>query len=485
MTRLLLFAFSVVFLATAGCGNKASQTADSDQAPESAPSESVSNASVQDSSGSNRAGDSSDRENASLAQSAQAPPLTREQGFAKDVGELMAKAHQQETSFDYEGAIATWNAIHAQIATEYGVESWQATNARLAIQTAKRRSEMDIDQRRQMYDLNSLVQQAEQISKSGDPLAILTVRSQICDSSRKLWGPESHLLAGHLLKQAQAHQAIGQYPEAETLMNKTLEIRGRSMGKVHPEYCSVLHALAILYQQQGAYELATPPMKESVDLCRQVFGEGSKPLATYLNDLGVLQYTVSDWAAAETTLRNALACYEAAGYSEGFDYAHCNFNLANVLFAANKNDAAEAGFRSALAEFLRARDEDHEMVQQSRTQLATILLVKKNPAEAEPILADVVAARKRYQGSTHPAYAKSLFQLGVSYGLQGKYDLAEPTLREAYGLQRQLLPPNDPELIRTTETLAVLLKKRGLDSEAESLENQARLARDPNGNTIR
>lgn len=408
------------------------------------------------------------------------PPLTGEQEQLQqtvtDLANLMLQAKRQEAAFEFDQSIATWEEIKQVVEKQHGTTSWQARNAELGLKSAKQRASMDFEQRRTLYELDRLDRQADQI-QDAEPVEALRMRARVSELARQLWDSKSHLVALYLYKQAQGHQRVGQFPEAETLMRQTLTIREPLTGKAHPDYVAALHALSILYQQQKQWEIATESMIESVELAKVIWGDDSKAYATYLNDQGVLQHATGNQAAALMSLQKAIGIYDRLEGSHQFDHAHCRYNLATVQMAKGDQESALKNFRRCEKEFVELKSDNHDMVLESRTQLATIYLLQQDAESAEELLKKVVDARRaRPNFAQSPAYAKSVFQWAVTLGKQGKYKEAEPAFREAYRMQAELLPSGHADLTRTASTWAIVLRKLGRESEAETLESQTRMA---------
>src|SRR5205823_6063956 len=78
-------------------------------------------------------------------------------------------------------------------------------------------------------------------------------------------------------------------------------------------------------------------------------------------------------------------------------------------------------------------------------QPRTLLKARGEPAQAEPLLRDALAMRRRFYPAErypdgHPDLAISLSNLGVLFESRGEAAQAEPLLREALTIDRKLYP---------------------------------------------
>jgi tetratricopeptide (TPR) repeat protein len=63
-------------------------------------------------------------------------------------------------------------------------------------------------------------------------------------------------------------------------------------------------------------------------------------------------------------------------------------------------------------------------------------------SEAEPLLVQALALKKRLLGEEHPSVASSLNNLAGLYDSQGRYSEAEPLYEQALALEKRLLEKN-------------------------------------------
>ncbi|WP_130757607.1 CHAT domain-containing protein, partial [Microcystis aeruginosa] len=93
--------------------------------------------------------------------------------------------------------------------------------------------------------------------------------------------------------------------------------------------------------------------------------------------------------------------------------------------------------------------------------------------EAEPLYNRSLAIRKQQLGDNHPDTASSLNNLAVFYQSQGRYSEAEPLYKQALAIRKQQLGDNHPDTATSLNNLAVFYQSQGRYSEAEPLYKQA------------
>ncbi len=93
---------------------------------------------------------------------------------------------------------------------------------------------------------------------------------------------------------------------------------------------------------------------------------------------------------------------------------------------------------------------------------------------AEPLLREALKVRRQVLGGDHPAVAQSLNNLGVVLRQRGDYDGAEPLFNEALEMRRRYhVGVDHPDLAESLNNLALLHQERGRYPVAEKLMREA------------
>ena len=85
--------------------------------------------------------------------------------------------------------------------------------------------------------------------------------------------------------------------------------------------------------------------------------------------------------------------------------------------------------------------------------LALVRDARGRHSEAEALLRQVLARRRRVLGTEHPRVLGAMNDLGLMLSHQGKHVEAEPLLRECLEIRKAALPEGD---WRTADTMSVL-----------------------------
>jgi tetratricopeptide (TPR) repeat protein len=180
-----------------------------------------------------------------------------------------------------------------------------------------------------------------------------------------------------------------------------------------------------------------------------------------------------DSREAETLLRRALVLGETAPRLPDVEVARILTSLARLL--AERGDLREAEARASRAWKLyeRMKGPEHVELAEALRTLAAVRASRGNLDGAEALL--LRARRVAELENARPAVrAAAVANVGALRMLQGRYQDAEPILKEGLDLgERALGGPDHPALIRLKQTLADCYQFRGRPAEAETLYQSA------------
>jgi tetratricopeptide (TPR) repeat protein len=155
---------------------------------------------------------------------------------------------------------------------------------------------------------------------------------------------------------AKCFHELGDYPQARTLMEESVECRRKLLPRESTAYATALHSLAAFYVYQSNYVRAKQLLDEALPILRaDRFFPTKLSYALALTTLAMLHTDQNDLLAAELSLEEALevyAKYPGIGLRHPL-YANSLREMGNVLSLLGKMGRAEALWREALEIFQR------------------------------------------------------------------------------------------------------------------------------------
>lgn len=400
--------------------------------------------------------------------------LDDEEAFAAALGKLAATAAEHEGAAEYDAAQEVRRELLDKLERRYGSKSWQAANGRLALAHVGRLAELTFEERGKLLAIGEAERWSASLAAQGQLTEALAEAQRAVALTRELWGEEYYLTGNRWFDEAQIQHALEAYDVAETLYRQTLASRKKTFGREHPEYVSVLNALAAHYQAIPDYARAEKALREATELDQILWGDSHPTYATQLNNLGMVYQSLGKpREAVELLQRSADIRRQALGAKSPL-YGHSLYNLASVHYAARQLDQAAPLFEEALPIVAAELGPHHQMTLLAKNNLAMVELDRKDATRAASLLSEVADAVREQSGDNSVAYASVLQQLAVVYSHQLKYRESDELLVQAQEIHEQALG-RDHELVgKILEMRATILRHAKRPADAERLEARAK-----------
>lgn len=226
--------------------------------------------------------------------------------------------------------------------------------------------------------------------------------------------------------------------KAETLLQKSLKLRGEIYGEQDAHYATGLNNLAQLYKKQGAYERAITLYEQAAKKMKASRGEESVQYLSILNNIAKLENSIDNHDKAERLyLEIQQRAREKYQESDPFTYSTYLANLASFYQEQQRYGEAEKLSLEVLA-LRRVLGEEHQSYQKTLAQLVGIYKATKRYEEAEAYLQKLLALREKTLGRKHSSYLKALMKLAGLYAQKGQFEQAKKTYFDCLDLSKDL-----------------------------------------------
>jgi tetratricopeptide (TPR) repeat protein len=202
--------------------------------------------------------------------------------------------------------------------------------------------------------------------------------------------------------QAQLLADTGAYAMAEPLFRKSLNLAEKIYGPEHPNVAIHLNNLAAVLKETNRLAEAAPLMRRALAIDEKSLGPEHPKVAIRLNNLALLLQETNRLAEAEPLIRRALAIDEKSLGPEHLKVAIRLNNLAALLQETNRLAEAEPLIRRALAIDEKSLGPEHPDVAIDHNNLALLLQETNRLAEAEPFSRRAAGICARSLGLEHP-----------------------------------------------------------------------------------
>lgn len=204
----------------------------------------------------------------------------------------------------------------------------------------------------------------------------------------------------------------------------------KTLGALHPDLAETLHALGVVYYQQGDTERAADLLEEALAIRNKSLGPLDPAIAETLLELLAVRAAQGQWDACELLLQSLVSLQRELLGPDDLTSIGTLISLARAQSLLRRHDVAETTYLQALGRLAKTVGDDH-------VKTATAL----------------------------HGLAKNYFQCG-------KYAQAEKPFKKALAIREKLLGAEDQEVSESLESLAQCLASLGKDVEAEQLYKQ-------------
>ncbi|MGH7574709.1 MAG: tetratricopeptide repeat protein [Longimicrobiales bacterium] len=228
-----------------------------------------------------------------------------------------------------------------------------------------------------------------------------------------------------LTEVGQIYRNLGLFDDAGVQLTHALELRRSVFHESHARVAESLTRLAEVRTEQGRAEEAVRLARSATAILRD-HGSVRRPHPALVDALlalgGALRLTLTPavpQAAAAYT--EAVSLLERQANPDDARFAQAFFGLADAAHSQGQFDLADSLLQQTIARYARPGAAPHPDAATSMHNLGTLRMYRRQPADAEPMLREALRLRRQIYGAVHPAVAQTLYALARSLTLAGRY----------------------------------------------------------------
>jgi tetratricopeptide (TPR) repeat protein len=228
------------------------------------------------------------------------------------------------------------------------------------------------------------------------------------------------------------------------------------------------------YRGLGLYKRSRKLLEKSLRLYRGILSGDDLRIAHNLHNLANVLRNMSEDAAAEPHIREALEIQRKGGETQNRDYAAGLTNLGALLEERGQFDEAEMLYEKSLAIKRALPKADPEDITKSLNSLGKLAQNRRNYTLAKPYYEESLGIRRKLaKGRPDSDVALALNNLATLLEDLGDRAEAERLYRETLAMRRKLLGDRHPNVATSLNNLAFILLAEGHPQEAEPLAREA------------
>jgi tetratricopeptide (TPR) repeat protein len=258
---------------------------------------------------------------------------------------------------------------------------------------------------------------------------------------------------------ASVKSAQGEYEEAITFYNKTIEIYKKTFPPNHLNFAGTYNNMGEVYRKTGDYPKALSYYEKALEIQQQLLSPSHPHLAMSYNNIGNVYYSMGDYPKALSSYEKALKIQKQSLPPNHPHLAMSYNNIGNVYSNMGDYPKALSSYEKALEIEQQSLPPNHPNLASSYNNIGNVYSNMGDYPKALSSYEKVLEIQKQSLPSNHPSLATSYNNIGLLYEKKGDYSKARSSCERAVSIGQQSLPSNDPHLQIYRNSLEKIKKK--------------------------
>ena len=216
-----------------------------------------------------------------------------------------------------------------------------------------------------------------------------------------------------------------------------------------------------VYLFLGEYPRAEPLLERSLQIRVEHLGRGHRAVADSMNSLGVLRLNTGEFATANELFEQAVPIFEGTIGTDNATVANVLVNICTAQWRLGNYTRALASCDRAIRVLEADQGPDHINVAGAFSQKSNVLREMGRAGEALPLDERCLEIRERVLGPDHTMVGWALFSLGLNHQLLGDSTSARPLLERALAIQEASLGPDSIAVSYPLQQMARIVSADG------------------------
>ena len=408
-------------------------------------------------------------QNTESHKSARDRKLEKAKHYVQSLAELRNQAVAFESSMNFAGASKTWEKIEQQLVQDFGANSWQAINAKIAVKSSRKRMQLSEEHAAELKEIHSLQEQIKDAFQNQDNPTALVLSQKLLNLQQPLFGDVSMETARLLLQIGTLETRLGRIDPAIRNLHRSVEIFRNKGIELHPELETAMASLAEAYTRKQKFRPAVANQKGATRIAGHLWGKESLQYANQANQLGVLFHRAGNDQVATEILTAAKKLREQQLGKDSIEYAHSCLNLGIVSLSQRKLLPAEEQLNLASSVFQKKLGPQNEFTIRCKSELATIMMLQNRPESTVQLLSEIVDALPAERQDETADYQ---YKLAIALARLGKYKQAEPMLDRVLSTYQSRHGVASKQAIKAMKGLAKLFEATHQKTKLKNIHQQ-------------
>ncbi|CAF1546364.1 unnamed protein product [Adineta ricciae] len=258
----------------------------------------------------------------------------------------------------------------------------------------------------------------------------------------------------------------GQYEEAITLFEKSLQLQLQSLPSNHPDVASSYNNIGAVYSHMGEYSKALVSHEEALKIKLQSLPSNHPDVASSYGNIGNVYSDMGEYSKALVSYEEALKIELQSLPSNHPDVASSYNNIGAVYSDMGEYSKALVSHEEALKIKLQSLPSNHPSVASSYGNIGNVYYRMGEYSKALVSYEEALKIELQSLPSNHPSVASSYGNIGNVYSDMGEYSKALVSYEDALKIQLQSLPSNHPSVASSYNNIGAVYSHMGEYSKA-------------------
>jgi tetratricopeptide (TPR) repeat protein len=280
-------------------------------------------------------------------------------------------------------------------------------------------------------------------------------------------------MAGSCSNIGNLYYQMGEYSEALSSYGKALEIQQQLLPPNHPDLGLTYSNIGLMFGKMGQYSKALPLYERALEIQQKSLPPNHLDLAASYNNIGAIYDEMREYSKALWFYANALAIRRQSlspNHSAlGISYS----NIGNVYHSMGQYSKALSYYEAAIKIQQISLSPNHPDLASSYNKLGAVCEDMGNYSKARSSYEKALEIRQQSLAPNHLDLASSQNNIGNVYFNMEEYSKALSSYEEALEIRQQLLPTNHSSLGGSFNNIGAVYDKMGEYAKALSFYEKA------------
>jgi tetratricopeptide (TPR) repeat protein len=265
----------------------------------------------------------------------------------------------------------------------------------------------------------------------------------------------------------------GEYQEAITFYEKSLEIKEKTLPPNHLNLAPSYNNIGLVYFNMGDYSKAFSSYKKALEIQQRSLPPNHPSLAMSYNNIGVVYRNMGDYSKALSSHEKALAVRQQSLPPNHPNLAISYNNIGNVYADMKDYSKALSYYKKDLEISQKSLPPNHPDLRSSYNNIGMVYFNMGDYSKALSYYEKALEIQQQSLPPNHPSLAISNNNIGLVYDSMSDYSKALSSYEKALEIQQQSLPQNHPELGGSHNNIGMVYDSMGDYSKARSFYERA------------